>query len=150
MLDEAHDLLLEGATAKLEVLAGGAYSLAIDERRQFLVIDHANADTERLARTLSGGETFLVSLALALALADQVAGLAAGAQCTSSRSSSTRASAASTPTPSRPWPPPSRSWGPRVGWSGVITHVRDLAERLPVRFEVRKGPATSTVERVSQ
>src|SRR5690242_16819555 len=31
---------------------------------------------------------------------------------------------------------------------GVVTHVGELAERLPVRFEVRKGPSTSTVERV--
>ena len=30
----------------------------------------------------------------------------------------------------------------------VVTHVRDLAERMPVRFEVRKGSATSTIERV--
>ncbi len=34
------------------------------------VIDHDQADTERAIATLSGGETFLVSLALALALAD--------------------------------------------------------------------------------
>jgi len=31
---------------------------------------------------------------------------------------------------------------------GIVTHVRDLAERVPVRFEVRKGPSTSTVEKV--
>ncbi|MFN2614341.1 MAG: SbcC/MukB-like Walker B domain-containing protein, partial [Actinomycetota bacterium] len=31
---------------------------------------------------------------------------------------------------------------------GIITHVRDLAERVPVRFEVRKGPTTSVVEKV--
>jgi exonuclease SbcC len=31
---------------------------------------------------------------------------------------------------------------------GIVTHVRDLAERVPVRFEVTKGPRTSTVTRV--
>jgi DNA repair protein SbcC/Rad50 len=31
---------------------------------------------------------------------------------------------------------------------GIVTHVHDLAERLPVRFEVRKGPRGSTVRRV--
>jgi exonuclease SbcC len=31
---------------------------------------------------------------------------------------------------------------------GVVSHVRELAERLPVRFEVRKDPTTSTVTRV--
>jgi exonuclease SbcC len=29
----------------------------------------------------------------------------------------------------------------------IVTHVRDLAERMPVRFEVRKGSTTSTIER---
>ena len=31
---------------------------------------------------------------------------------------------------------------------GIITHVRELAERLPVRFEVTKGPEGARVERV--
>ena len=31
---------------------------------------------------------------------------------------------------------------------GIVTHVRDLAERIPVRYEVRKGPTTSVVEKV--
>ncbi len=31
---------------------------------------------------------------------------------------------------------------------GIVTHVRDLADRIPVRFEVEKGPTTSTVRRV--
>jgi DNA repair exonuclease SbcCD ATPase subunit len=33
---------------------------------------------------------------------------------------------------------------------GLITHVRDLAERVGVRFEVRKTATTSTVERVER
>ena len=53
-----------------------AYSLAHTSQRGFEVIDHANADERRPVRTLSGGETFLASLSLALALADQVAVLA--------------------------------------------------------------------------
>jgi exonuclease SbcC len=31
---------------------------------------------------------------------------------------------------------------------GIVTHVRDLADRVPVRYEVVKGPRTSTVTRV--
>ncbi len=33
---------------------------------------------------------------------------------------------------------------------GVVTHVADLAERMPAQFRVTKGPSTSTVELVSQ
>ena len=38
----------------------------------FLVVDHDNARERRSADTLSGGETFLASLALALELSQQV------------------------------------------------------------------------------
>ena len=31
---------------------------------------------------------------------------------------------------------------------GIVTHVRELAERLPVRFEVRKVGGSATVDRV--
>jgi exonuclease SbcC len=70
------DLLIEYANHRLLTLApryhlrrepdvrDGEPSLALR------VIDHDQADTERSISTLSGGETFLASLALALALAD--------------------------------------------------------------------------------
>ena len=31
---------------------------------------------------------------------------------------------------------------------GIVTHVRELAERLPVRFELRKVGGASTIERI--
>ena len=31
---------------------------------------------------------------------------------------------------------------------GIVTHVRELAERVPVRLEVSKGPRTATVTKV--
>jgi|GEM_PF-3234126 len=31
----------------------------------------------------------------------------------------------------------------------IVTHIRDLAERMPIRFEVAKTPTTSTVTRVT-
>ena len=70
--------------------------------RQFEVVDHRNADELRAAKTLSGGETFQASLALALALSDQVGvDWPREARRSSTRSSSTKASARSTPTPRR-------------------------------------------------
>ena len=78
LLDEALDELTDGATGTLRELSGGAYSLVLDDKsRDFAVVDHRNADEVRPVRTLSGGETFLASLALALALSERVAELAA-------------------------------------------------------------------------
>lgn len=148
ILDEAHDRLLDGATEKLVALAGGAYSLTVDDKRQFAVIDHANADTVRLARTLSGGETFLVSLALALALADQIAELAAGGAVRLESMFLDEGFGSLDPDTLETVATALEELGAQGRVVGIVTHVRELAERLPVRFEVRKGPAGSTVERV--
>lgn len=64
------DQLLELANLRLELLEP-RYSLARrDEGLDLEVIDRDMADERRPVTTLSGGESFLVSLALALALAD--------------------------------------------------------------------------------
>ena len=71
VLEEVFTELVEGASARLLKLTGERYSLQFhnDEIR---VVDHDNADETRISDTLSGGETFLTSLALALELSDQV------------------------------------------------------------------------------
>ena len=148
ILDDAHERLLDGATEKLVALAGGAYSLTVDDKRQFAVIDHANADTVRSARTLSGGETFLVSLALALALADQIAELAAGGAVRLESMFLDEGFGSLDPDTLETVATALEELGAQGRVVGIVTHVRELAERLPVRFEVRKGPAGSTVERV--
>ncbi|GAC1531645.1 MAG: hypothetical protein NVS3B12_08030 [Acidimicrobiales bacterium] len=33
---------------------------------------------------------------------------------------------------------------------GLVTHLRDLADRVPIRFEVTRSAAGSTVERVEE
>ena len=66
----------------------------------------------------------------------------------STRSSSTKASARSTPTASTPSPRRLETLGGDARMVGIVTHVRDLADRVPVRFEVTKGPRTSSVTRV--
>ncbi len=149
VLDEALDGLVAGATEILGELSQGAYALTLDGKgADFAVVDHANADTVRSAKTLSGGETFLASLALALALAQQVADLAAAGSarlesifCDEGFGSldldTLDVVAAAL-----------EELGASGRMVGVVSHVRELAERLPVRFEVRKGPTTSTVERV--
>jgi exonuclease SbcC len=71
LLQETFTELVRGASARLLTLTGERYSLrfADDEIR---VVDHDNADETRISDTLSGGETFLTSLALALEVSDQV------------------------------------------------------------------------------
>lgn len=149
ILDEALQRLVVGATEILHELSGGAYSLCLDEAgANFAVVDHANADAVRMAKTLSGGETFLASLSLALALADQVADLAAGGSarlesifCDEGFGSLDLDTLDVVATALE-------ELGASGRMVGMVSHVRDLAERLPTRFEVRKGPATSTVTRV--
>ena len=61
----------------LRELSGGQYDL-VHQRGEFFVVDHHDAGLRRAVRTLSGGETFQASLALALALSEQLAGMSAG------------------------------------------------------------------------
>jgi exonuclease SbcC len=151
ILDEALSALAEGATDVLSELSCGQYALRVDSKTGgFAVVDHRNAGELRTARTLSGGETFLASLALALALADRIAVLAAhgvarlesifldeGFGTLDSDTLDVVASAI-------------EELGASGRLVGVVSHVEDLAERMPVRFEVSRTGNTSTIERVDR
>ena len=74
------DRILQRANLRLQKMSGGQYDLkrrrtAADNRGksglELDIVDHINA-TERSVNTLSGGEAFLASLALALGLSDEV------------------------------------------------------------------------------
>lgn len=60
------------ASKKLKEITGGSYGLEVDENGKFLIRDYKNGGALRDASTLSGGETFVASLALALALSSQI------------------------------------------------------------------------------
>jgi len=70
LLGEERVALSELAAERFEMLSDGRYRFSTDGT--FDVIDLAAAETTRKARSLSGGETFLASLAMALALAEMV------------------------------------------------------------------------------
>lgn len=62
------------ASATLRELTGGKYSLSYDEDEgDFYVTDFLSGNEKRKAKTLSGGETFLASLSMAIALSQEIA-----------------------------------------------------------------------------
>lgn len=60
------------ASEKLYEITSGAYGLETDDNGRFLIKDNKNGGVLRETSTLSGGETFLASLALALALSAEI------------------------------------------------------------------------------
>lgn len=142
--------LVRGASDILLDLTHSGYSIGVNQDDgSFEIIDHTNADERRSARTLSGGETFLASLSLALALAEHVAAI--------SRQGAARLDAlfldegfgtldpASLDTVADAIEDLSSSQDRMVG---VITHVRDLADRIPIRYEITKTADGSHIKRV--
>ncbi|TDB70764.1 AAA family ATPase [Micromonospora sp. KC721] len=146
LLAEALDLLVDGASRILRDLSQGQYDL-VHDKGEFFVVDHHDAGLRRGVRTLSGGETFQASLALALALSEQLAGMSTTAASLESivldegfgtLDAATLDTVAATLEGLA-------ARGDRM--VGVVTHVPALAERIPVRFEVRKDARTARVER---
>lgn len=146
LLDEA----LIAATARLRVMSRGRFLLrrsagTIDRRVAGgldLAVFDAHTGQERAARTLSGGESFLASLALALGLADVVQAHSGGVHLetlfvdegfgsldTESLDLALRALEA-------------LEEGGRL--VGVISHVGELKERIDVRLEVTPTTRGST------
>ncbi len=70
MLDERRRDLAALGSEQFEALSGGRYRFSDDG--EFAVVDLSAAEATRPAGSLSGGETFLASLGLALALAEMV------------------------------------------------------------------------------
>lgn len=75
VIQETLDLLAARASSELLRISDRRYSL-VSADGEFSVIDHVNADEQRSVKTLSGGETFMASLSLALALSQHVSDLA--------------------------------------------------------------------------
>jgi len=148
LIGSALDVLVADASHNLRELSGGQFDLTHHDGI-FLVVDHTDAEAERPVKTLSGGETFQASLALALALSSHLAILAAAGNAHLESIfldegfgtlddamldivAETLESLA--------------SQGEQM--VGLITHVKSLAERVPVRFQVTRDQLSSRIERV--
>ena len=141
--------LVAGASRWLRDLSDAGYSLTHTPKMGFEVIDHANADEQRSVRTLSGGETFLASLSLALALADQAADLASTGAARLESMFLDEGFGSLDPETLDTVAAALEELGATGRTLGIVTHVPALAERVPVQFRVTKDAATARVERVA-
>jgi exonuclease SbcC len=142
----------ESATQRLRRMSQGRYSFVHTDargthgRRGGLGLDVLDdySGQIRPAKTLSGGESFLASLALALGLADVVAGETGGAMLDTlfvdegfgTLDADTLDLVMDTLDELRA--------GGRV--VGLVSHVEELRQRIPMRLRVRKARTGSTVE----
>jgi exonuclease SbcC len=145
VLEQALRRLAAAGTQRLLQLSSGRYSFAAQED-DFYVVDHENADQQRSVHTLSGGESFLASLALALALAEGLAEFATDRESLRLESlfldegfSTLDAETLDVVVQGI------ETLADRSRLVGVSSHVSELAERLPARIRVQKSPAGSRV-----
>lgn len=148
LVGEALEVLAADASRHLRDFPGGSFSLAV-EGQDFTVIDHANADQKRSVKTLSGGESFNAALALAVTFAESLADLAGsgGGQPAALESlfldegfgtldaENLDAVAGAI----------EALYG-RGRTVGIISHMPELAQRMPVRIVVTKEGNASRVE----
>ena len=138
--------IILAANMRLDTMTGGRYGLELDDGRQHrdaetglgLSIRDAHTGRARATHSLSGGETFLASLALALGLAEVVSNQAGGIALDTlfvdegfgSLDSETLDIAMSTLD------------GLRVGGRtvGLISHVDSMKEQIPAKLHVSVSP----------
>lgn len=136
--------VLASANGRLALLTRGRYRLMSDPKGFGLEIYDRNSGANRSVTTLSGGESFLASLALALGLADTVRASDGEARLetmfidegfgnldTESLELAIQAL---------------MSLEEEGRLIGVISHVDQLNERIDARLEVRPGPRGSRAE----
>ena len=129
------------ANEQLKYLTSERYQLKVESIGDLAVVDRWNANEERPVETLSGGESFLTSLALALALSELSRGrsqlnslfLDEGFGTLDAETLDTAIAALE---------------GLRMQGRNIflISHIQELTRRLPVKIEVnKKGNGSSSV-----
>ena len=147
LCSEALDSLVREASATLMELSDGQYQLDRDERNELTVIDYEDAGACRPVNTLSGGETFQASLALALALSRQVVGLSSGMRDLNSVFLDEGFGTLDEHTLETVATTLEQLASGSDQMVGIITHVAALADRVPVRFVVTRTGSSSELRR---
>ncbi|GIW23911.1 SMC family ATPase [Meiothermus sp.] len=137
LLERYQSGLLSRASELMQSLSQNRYNLRLEEG-EYKVFDRWT-ETLRPVRTLSGGESFMASLSLALSLSEHLSRGRIGAlfldEGFGTLDAETLEQVAgileALPTQGR--------------LVGIVTHVEALAERLPARLQVEKSPAGSKV-----
>ena len=148
---EAVEALMRGATLHLQRLTHGRYSFNIAYKRraiELLIVDHEDSQRARPTHSLSGGETFLASLAIALALSQSFREIATGRAAKTSTECLILDEGFGTldreglqlVTETL-----QELRGEESRMVGIITHVEEVAAAMPMRIEVQKGNRTSTI-----
>ena len=141
LLEETFRSLVRGASERLWALSSRYRFEWRDEA--FFVVDHDNGRQQRTVETLSGGESFLASLALALELSEQIQRASGSVPLDSlfidegfGTLDSEALDVAAAAIESLPV-------GGRM--IGIITHIEELSKRLPGRIFVAREGLTTVV-----
>jgi exonuclease SbcC len=149
LMNSAFERLAHEGSSHLKELSNGRYTFAYNDK-EFQAIDKWNGDDARSVNTLSGGESFLASLSLALALAESIAELnpAGGAVALESLFLDEGCSTLDAESQSRVADALQvLQGGKRL--IGVITHVQALADQMPARIEIERTLGGSRIRLVN-
>lgn len=147
---EYFERVLEAANLRLCEMAGGQFELVRDDRDEgaaqiglgLAVLDHYTGK-RRKATSLSGGESFQASLALALGLSDVVQAMAGGV-CIDTMFIDEGFGSLDAETLEKALAVLDRlAQGER--FVGIISHVAELAERIDRKIIIKKGISGSSV-----
>ena len=140
--DEIVQELVAGASERLKKISD-RYALVLREG-EFWVLDNDNAGEQRSADTLSGGETFLTSLALALELSTRVQDAAGAVRLESIFIDEGFGTLDPDTLETVAGAIESLPVGGRM--VGIITHIAELTERMPGRIAIERGAEGSRIQ----
>ncbi len=144
-ISTAMTMLADAASRRLDALdSDRRYALGVSNG-EFTVIDGWEGGDGRSPETLSGGETFVVALALALALAEQLPQIQTSAGAALESLFLDEGFGTLDPDTLDPVVNALQGLGAEGRTVGIITHVSELAERIGTRIEVTKSPTGSTL-----